>query len=253
MSFVDNTFEFYINSSINKQSTDTSSNWTTYFNSVLLQPDANYEIGVSSVQIPNTAPQFHDTEKTFTINDGTDDLNFTLDNSIIFSNTADLVTYLNSLVNISGFTFSVDDSTKKLKANNQSTESITLLNSLFFTKLGFGNDDFVINASSDKLALYFCSLISTARYYVICEEIKNNSYAGENYKNWSILCSVNVNVAIGSYVNLQSNNNIYFHQLKPNGSINNLSFRVVDDKFRTVDLNNVGVMLSLIMRKINSN
>jgi len=251
MSFVDNTFEFYINSSINKQLTDTSSNWTTYFNPVLLQADSEYEIGVSSVQVPNTAPQFHENEKAFSIHDGTTNQNFILDNTIIFNDTKDLITYLNSLVNISDFSFLLDESTKKIKVDNQTADNITLLNSPFFAKLGFGNDDFIINASTDRMALYFCSLISTARYYVICEEIKNNSYAGENYKNWSILCSINANVGIGSYINLQNNYDIYFHRLKPNGSINNLSFRVVDDKFRTVDLNNMGVMLSLIMRKVN--
>jgi len=249
MSFVDNTFELYINSSVNKQATDTSGNWTTYFNPILLEADTNYDIGVSSVQIPNTAPQFHENEKAFTISDDSTDYNFILDNSIIFNDTQDLITYLNSLINVSDFTLSLDESTKKIMANNQSADNLTLKKSPFFAKLGFGDNDFIVNATTNLKAFYYCSLISTSRYYIICEEIKNNSYAGENYKNWSILCSVNVNVGIGSYINYQNNNNIYYHRLKPNGSINNLSFRVVDDKFRPIDLNNMGVMLSLIMMK----
>lgn len=253
MSFIDNSFEIYLNSSINKYSNDTSANWTTQFTSINLDPNEIYEVGVSSAQIPNTAPQFHNEETLFTVIQNGTTYNFTYDNSLIFDTIQDLLTYVNTLFNssLSNITISQDTSTRKTKIVNSDVNNIQLIKSPFFDKIGFkfDNNQLEIEANETVLSSYYPTLINTSRYYIVCEEIMNNSFSGVNYNNWSIFLSVNVNSGFGSFCNYSTNNNIYFHQLGNTGSINNLSFRILDDKFRQVDLNNQGVQLSLILKK----
>lgn len=64
------------------------------------------------------------------------------------------------------------------------------------------------------------------------------------------MMGINCNVGFGSYCNYQTNNNIYFHDLNTTSNINNLSFRVLDDRFRQVELLGGGVQISLYLREI---
>ncbi|MCP4115651.1 MAG: hypothetical protein GY737_09650, partial [Desulfobacteraceae bacterium] len=100
------------------------------------------------------------------------------------------------------------------------------------------------------ISSYYPSLLGTARFYVVCEEIVNNSFSGKRYNNWSIFHSVNVNVGFGSYVNYQTNNSLYYHDLNVSASLNNLSFRILDDQLRPVNLNGGGVLMSLFIREV---
>ena len=57
--FSDNTYEIYLNSEFDKLDSDNSADWTTEFNSIPLNPNKYYQVGISSLQVPNTCPQFH--------------------------------------------------------------------------------------------------------------------------------------------------------------------------------------------------
>jgi len=255
----DKTFEIYINSEYDKQSNsnDTTSNFTTFFQSIPLDSNKTYGLAASSIQIPNLAPQIHDNEKDFQIEDGAVTNLYTYDNNRIFNDIPALLSYVNSLVNIEGLVFSQDANTKCTLLKNGTGETIKLLintesSKRFFRKLGFVLEtDAVILNANNLLSSSYPSLISTSRYYVVCEEISNNSYAGFNqYNNWSIFKSINVNSGFGSYCNFESGTDLYFHDLKISGSINNLSFRVLNDQMETVDLKGVGVMMSLYIREL---
>lgn len=256
MSFIDNSYEIYINSAINKSFGDTTSDFTIYFQEIPLEEQTTYEISLSSIQIPNVIPQFHKNETEFKIKQGTTTYNFIYDNEKIFDNIDKMLNYVNTLINaqLTSVTIEKDTDTKKTKITNSSVDDIEIFYSPFFKKLGFNEDStavgdiITITASNNYITNSYASIIGTSRFYIVCEEIENNSFSGENYKNWSIMNSINVNGGFGNFINYQTNN-LYYHKIKISGSINNFSFRVLDDQFRIVDLKNQGVQLSLVMRK----
>ncbi len=254
----ENTFEVYLNSEYDRRNGDTTSDWTTEFNNIMLDPNKGYQVALSAVQIPNSCPQFHNSEKHFKIGDGIDFYDVYYDNSKIFSNIPDMLAYVSSLMNdkISGIVISQDADSRKTKVMNNTGSDLVLnfthsgsIN--FFRKLGIVyNENVIIANNTSIISSYYPSLIGTSRFYIICEEIVNNSFSGKNYNNWSIMKSINVNVGFGSYVNFQSNNELYYHDLSISTNLNNLSFRILDDRFRPVDLNGGGVNMSLFVREI---
>mgnify|MGYP005990974755 CR=1 FL=1 len=254
----DNTFEIYLNSEYDRRQEDTTADWTTEFNNIMLNPNKGYQVALSSVQIPNSCPQFHQNESHFKIGDGVDTYDVYYDTSKIFSSMPDMLNYVSSLFSneISGVLVQQDVDSRKTKIINNSGGDLVLdfthkgsIN--FFRKLGFVYSTNVTVANTlDIISSYYPSLIGTARFYIVCEEISNNSFSGKNYNNWSIFKSVNVNVGFGSYVNFQSNNELYYHDLTITTNLNNLSFRILDDKLRPVDLNGGGVLMSLFIREV---
>ena len=167
----DKTFEIYINSEYDKQSNsnDTTSNFTTFFQSIPLDSNKTYGLAASSIQIPNLAPQIHDNEKDFQIEDGAVTNLYTYDNNRIFNDIPALLSYVNSLVNIEGLVFSQDANTKCTLLKNGTGETIKLLintesSKRFFRKLGFVLEtDAVILNANNLLSSSYPSLISTSR------------------------------------------------------------------------------------------
>ncbi len=255
---IDNTFEVYLNSEFDRRNTDTTADWTTEFNNIMLDPNKGYQVALSSVQIPNSCPQFHQDETHFKIGDGVDTYDVYYDNSKIFENVSAMLAYVNTLIGekITGVVVSQDEDSKKTKIVNNSGSDLILNFSLkssisFFRKLGFVYSTNVIIANTTSIiSSYYPSLIGSARFYIVCEEIVNNSFSGKDYNNWSIFKAVNINVGFGSYVNFQSNNELYYHDLSITTNLNNLSFRILDDRLRPVDLNGGGVLMSLFVREV---
>ena len=256
--FTDKTYEIYLNSEFDKSGSDTNSDWTTEFKQISLNPNKGYQISLNSLQIPNTLPQFHDSETSFIIDDGTDTYNINYDNTKIFNNVADMTLYVSGLFssNISGVVVSQDSSTKKTIITNNSGETLTLnftnSNSKnFFRKLGFNSDvNIDITNTNSLTSSTYASIIGTSRFYVVCEEISNNSFSGKGYNNWSIFQAINCDVGFGSYCNYEVNNNMYYHDLNTSSNINNLSFRILDDRFRPITLIGGGVQMSLYLREV---
>ena len=254
----DTTYEIYLNSEFDKQFNDTVSNWTTEFTSIGLNPNKGYQLALSSAQVPNTCPQFSEFEKHFKFTDGTTTYSVSYDNSKIFNNVSDMLLYVSGLFSsrISGVVVSQDADSKKTKITNNSGDDLVLIfndesSKSFYRKLGFEYDgNTTVLTAQNIISSCYPSILGTSRFYIVCEEIVNNSYSGKNYKNWSIFKSINLNVGFGSYCNFQSNNELYYHDLNVGSSINNLSFRILDDQFRQIDLNGGGVMMSLFLREI---
>ena len=255
--FSDNTFEVYLNSEFDKSNSDNNADWTTEFNSIPLNPNKYYQLGISSLQVPNTCPQFHANDVKFSFSNASFNFDKVYDNTNIYETIQDMMAYITTLFTseISGIVVSQDTKTKKTKITNNSGESLTLeINDgtkNFYHKLGFEtNGNIVIPNTQSVLSKNYCSILGTSRFYVVCEEIKNNSFSGRNYNNWSVMMGINCNVGFGSYCNYQTNNNIYYHDLNTTSSINNLSFRILDDRFRPVQLQGGGVQISLYLREI---
>jgi len=255
--FTDNTYEIYINSEFDKLESDTSSDWTTEFTEIRLNPNRSYQIGINSLQIPNTCPQFHNNDVNFSFSNSSFNFDKVYDNKRVFDTITTMMAYITSLFTdeINGVVVSQDEITKKTKITNNSGENITIeINSNtqnFYKKLGFETlNSIIIPNTQSVISNNFPSLIGTSRFYLICEEIRNNSFSGINYNNWSIMMGINCNVGFGSYCNYQTNNNIYFHDLNTTSSINNLSFRIIDERFRPVQLSGGGVQLSLYLKEI---
>ena len=254
---IDEVFEIYLNSKYDRLSTDSSSDWTTEFQNITLSNSSQYGIALQSCQIPNVAPQFHETETNFIISDDIGDNSYTYDNTKIFNTVESLLSYVTTLVGLEGVVFSQDNATKLCKVSNNSGEEITLnfgntSSNNFFTKLGFESTiDITLTNTEEILSTAYPSLLSTSRFYIVCEEISNNSFSGRQYNSWSIFKSVNCNASFGSFCNFENtnDNNLYFHDLMATGNINNLSFKILDDRMRVVDLKDAGVKLSIYLKK----
>ena len=256
----DRTFEIYLNSRYDRQTNDSVSKWTTEFPQIPLDPNKNYQVALSSAQIPNICPQFHKDDTHFKIGDGVDVFDVYYDNSKIFSNIPDMLAYVSSLMNdqISGVVVSQDIDSRKTKIQNN-TGSDLILNFAnsgsenFFNKLGFEYPTNTIIANTTSIiSSYYPSLIGTARFYIVCNNIKNNSYARKTNSNnsWPILKGLNANVGFGSYLNFQSNNELYYHDLNVSNSLNSLSFVIIDDRMREIDLEGGSVMMTLFVREV---
>ena len=255
--FSDNTYEIYLNSEFDKLDSDNSADWTTEFNSIPLNPNKYYQVGISSLQVPNTCPQFHKDDVKFSFSNSSFNFDKVYDNKRVFDTITTMMAYITSLFTdeINGVVVSQDEITKKTKITNNSGENLILeINNNtknFFRKLGFNtSSNIVISNTQSVISVNYPSLIGSSRFYIVCEEIKNNSFSGRNYNNWSIMMGINCNVGFGSYCNYQTNNNIYFHDLNTTSNINNLSFRVLDDRFRQVELLGGGVQISLYLKEI---
>jgi hypothetical protein len=99
---IDEVFEIYLNSKYDRLSTDSSSDWTTEFQNITLSNSSQYGIALQSCQIPNVAPQFHETETNFIISDDIGDNSYTYDNTKIFNTVESLLSYVTTLVNLEG-------------------------------------------------------------------------------------------------------------------------------------------------------
>ena len=250
----DRTYEIYLNSKYDRTLNDTSSDWTTEFSQISLNPNRNYQVGVSSLQIPNTAPQFHIDECNFSFVVGTTLYEKVYNRKKIFNTVSDMLNEVQSLFNIPNLEITQDIETKRTRIFNNTGDDITLklsTSSNFYSKLGIsGNVDINIMNNEVYISNNYANIIGTTRFYVVCEEIKNNSYVSRSYNNWSVFKDINCSVGFGSYCNFQTNNNIYFHDLNTSSSINNLSFRVLDDRLRPVELFDNGIMMSLYIREV---
>ena len=256
----DRTYEIYLNSKYDKRDADIVSNWTTEFPQISLDPNKTYQIALSSAQIPNSCPQFHISETHFRIGDGVDFYDVYYDNSKVFSNVPDMLAYVSSLMSdkITGVTVSQDTDSKKTKITNNSGSDLVLdfnhegsIN--FFGKLGIVyNQNAIIANTTSIISSYYPSLIGTARFYVACSDVKNNSYTGKNYgvNSLPILKGLNVNVGFGSYINFQSNNELYYHDINTSNTLNSLSFSILDDRMRPIDLNGGSVLMSIFLREV---
>ena len=184
----DNTFEVYLNSEFDRRIGDSTAEWTTEFNNIMLDPNKGYQVALSAVQIPNSCPQFHASETHFRIGDGVDFYDIYYDNSKVFSNVSDMLAYVSSLMNneISGVVVSQDTDSRKTKIlNNTGSDLVLDFNHdgsiKFFRKLGIVyNQNAIIANTTSIISSYYPSLIGTSRFYIVCEEIVNNSFSGKS-------------------------------------------------------------------------
>jgi len=250
--------EVFINSSTDiRDLNDTLSNWNTYFKiPIQLDPNHNYALSCNSASIANTMPSFHSTEVHFKINA----LEFVVDNDIDFLNTTALCQYLTNLCSQQSmaFVFSVDNLTKRVRITNNTASEITIdLGEKylpFWKKMGFRYDlsdklsGVTIEAAGDILLRYITRLVSTQRVFITCSQVKNNSYY-PTVNNVPIIAEINITGAKNSY-SFQLSNYVEQHDLVYSGNFSKLSFTVLDDQFREIELRGGGVNLSLVVKKI---
>jgi len=238
--------------------TDTLTNWSSHFPiPVQLDPNVAYSLYVSSASITNTIDQFHKTELQFKLNNTV----ITIDPDIVHQNTSRLCVYLSNLcaTNNEDLLFTLDPTTHRIKIKNTSGADLTLdLSSQylpFWQKLGFRYDtleslsQLVLSDQQEVLLKYICRRIPTERCYITCDQIKNNSYYPTN-NNKAILASIDIVGGYGTY-NTYTAPFIYEHDLIYSNTFQYLSFQVLDDQFRPIELRGGGVNLSLVVRKTN--
>jgi hypothetical protein len=254
----DKSLEVYINSAVDTTNiNDTLSNWTSYFQiPVDIQPNESYGLSVKKAAICNTIPQFHKEERTFKLN------NFvvSIDGDRLFTNTVQLCDYLTSLCSSEGIAlnFSVDDNTKRVKITNGSGSNlvIDLANPYlaFWKKMGFQYDlvdnlpSITITPNDDVKFRYIAKLIPTQRVFIVCDEvIPNSSYPTNN--NRPIIGSIDLVGGYGSF-NFSVEPYLYEHDIRYKHAFSSLSFSILDDQYRQIEMRGGSVNLSLVIKKI---
>jgi len=254
----DKTLEVYINSSIDKvNTTDTLTDWVSYFKiPVAISPNETYGLAVKKSAICNTIPQFNKVERVFKLNNTV----IEIDGDRIFTNTQNLCLYLTALCSSNGFSlsFTIDDNTKRVRLTNNTTSDIIIDLAQpylsFWAKIGFqydltlGFSNVTIEPSGDILLKYITKLIPTQRIYICCDDVIPNSSYPTN-SNKGIISSIDLLGGYGSY-NFSVEPFLYFHQIKYTHAFSSLSFSVLDDNYRPIELKGGSINLSLVIKKI---
>jgi YD repeat-containing protein len=252
----DNTIEIFINSATDKVNlNDTVSKWTTFFE-IPIEVDGASTLAVHKASILNSLPNFHADERTFRLNSTT----LTVDKNIVFTSATTLATYLISLTTNAGFdiTFAIDADSQRLRITNNDTADLVIdladVFLPFWEKMGFKYDDasalpsITLPQDDDVLFLYLPIVISTQCVYIVSNAIvPNSNYATDS--NRAILCSIDFDGGFGRY-NCFDSKFLYKHDLITKHNFNSMSFEVLDDKYRPVDMFGGKVGLSLILSKI---
>jgi len=254
----DKSAEVYINSAVDKTNiNDTLSNWTSFFDiPVELENNAQYGLSVKSASICNTFPQFHINETIFKINS----IELQIDDDRIFTNTGALCSYLTTLCSTASIDleFKLDAPTQRIRLVNNTAGNIIIdLNDTylpFWKKLGFQYSlsvslpSLTISSQDDVLLKYIATLIPTQRVFIICDDvIPNSSYPTNN--NRPIIASVDLMAGYGAY-NYLVEPFLYEHDLRFRHAFNSLSFSVLDDKYRPIQMRGGSVNLSLVVKKL---
>lgn len=255
-----NEIEIYLNSEVDKLTSETPSKWTTQFNeAITLVGSQKYELQVQSVSVPNVFPAFNSRERQIEYNyAGMNAVRLTLDKDRIFDTFSEMTTYLSGLFN-NDIVFSINPQTQRLKIQNTTASTVFFYNDedfhWFFRKMGFTKS---LNNVSGRIQIlagnevegeFLPVLISTQRVYVTCDQILNNSITPSR-STPSILCCVDLTGSFGSFSNYtQQNNHFFKHIVTTSGNLSYLSFSLIDDTYEPIELLGSGVRLSLILRK----
>jgi len=228
----DGSVEIYINSAVDKVNvSDTLSEWTSYLPiPVELENNKAYGLSVQSASICNTFPQFHETERRFKL----DNTEIVVNDDIIFTNTANLCSYLSELCVNAGIDalFTVDGATHRVRIKNNSSSTVVVdlgepyVN--FWKKMGFRYDlvesltSVAVEAGGDILLRYIATIIPTQRVFIVCDQVvPNSSYPTDN--NRPIVCSIDLQAGYGSF-NFAVSPYLYEHDLRFRHAFNSLSF-----------------------------
>lgn len=262
----DHSIEVYINSSTDKQSSDTTSNFRAIFpQNIPLPGDMTYNLNVISVACPYTMPQFNTDQRSIRFEVDSVPETYQINKAIINSSMDDLCTYLNGLLNPSStnVSFSVNSSTQRLVMKNESTNKTVSFSvdgdyGNFWLKMGFSQtqldagDLTIVNSGGVKYSVegdYLPVLVPTQRVYITCGNIKNNSFIPSVSTNPPILCTVDLFGGFGSYSLFENDDNKFWvHDLNVSGNLNSLQFGILDDRYKPVELLGGGLLLSLVIK-----
>jgi hypothetical protein len=127
----------------------------------------------------------------------------------------------------------------------------------FWNKLGFQQSqettpgNLRVPAAGSLLAEKLAVLIATQRVYITCNEILNNSFIGSTTTNPPVLCVIDIEGSFGTFNTFENNNPVYFnHDMTITNNLNFLSFGLLDDRYKPVELLGSGIRLSLIIKEI---
>jgi hypothetical protein len=254
----DGSVEIYINSAVDKTNVnDTLSEWTSYLPiPIEIENNKAYGLSVKSASICNTIPQFHATETKFKLNN----TEINIDNDTIFTNTSNLCAYLTTLCDTASIDleFKLDPKTQRVKVINNTAGGLMIDLSepylFFWKKLGFQYDltlqlpSITIEAGGETLLKYIATLIPTQRVFIICDEVvPNSAYPTDN--NRPIIGSIDLMAGYGAY-NFTVEPFLYEHDLRFRHAFNSLSFSILDDKYRPIQMRGGSVNLSLVIKRI---
>ena len=258
----DNSIELYINSEVDKRPSDTPANFTVNYPQNIPLPQMNYHLNVVSVAVPNTMPQFNSDQRNVSIQVNNDPaVGFSINKNEVFNSTNEFCTRFEGLVNgiSSGLvTVTQDALTRRFTIKNNKTGTIKFSSggdyAGFWLKLGFSqaqinSGTITIGPHATVASEFLPVLVSTQRVYITCDEIANNSFIPSNETNPPILCHVDLQGAFGSFNVFESDDpNFWNHDLNISGNLNNLSFRLLDDRYKPVELLGSGIRLSLVVK-----
>lgn len=265
-------YKVIINTQIDRDATSRSlTDCQIYLSRPIEGNQYDIEIGVRKVSIPNTAYPFHPTENRLYYRyhlDGPDEVFYIeLDPYRTYDEVSDVVAGMNAgfTANNHDLTASVDANTSKIHITNDSIYKVRLLGSYIYegssqsgvvlgnqanTKLGFTQDltnevmmpdDVVSGASLPRLIYTQCyHLVSNLGDASITE-------TPSPFENPRVLCTVLNTANWGEIINKEFINDdmLTFNYSR---DISSFQLTLLDDQFRTVDLNGSPIVVELEYR-----
>lgn len=264
----------HINSSLDRQPTDKTHKWTTYFPFPIELTD-NAKVGVKNIEIPNVSNQFKQSNSVFWIAIDGVAFGLLIDFTKFYETLQSVVESLNAQVlqyidyNGSGFNaeFSIDNN--RLVLSNTGSCNIRFVSSRAYEHTF--NGDTILNGTNYNGALFnqmnmkmgivgdfrgkwilpnasmksdgTPKLIRTNCYYLTSDIIDNGGIIPNPNISPIILCKIPVLSNFGSLITYEPQRRDYFPAM--DNTLDRADFRILDDEYEEADLNGANVSITL--------
>lgn len=245
----------YINSDLDRQSTDNNSKWTTYLPSPFdFTQFNNISVGLKNIQVPNTAYNFslYNSSVWYELMDGGEPILYSVNvrTNKHYENVNEWVADLNNDC-IHNITFTFSNSTKKISVvNNTGTEMRMLSSYIYENQPNNGNGRLGITKNISNFinsgGTFECpnmpKLIRSNCFYLVCSIIDKTGDVPNPYINPLILNKFTTR-NFGELINETWDTVKYVNVV--DRTIDKLAFYVLDDELQEVDFNGSHITLEL--------
>lgn len=271
------TVELFVNSFVDRiteENQDATESFTVTLNDdskriKLLPGETKIKIKVFNLEIPNVLYNFSDIESRLFFQWDIDGVNsveqIQINTERIFASATSLIDEINQKITdhstLSNIVFSYDDNTKKVNLTNNSLVKVRLISSFRYAdtesivtfedmndRLGFSQEltNTIINPAESVEGQGWIKMNRTNKYHLALRQqggYFNQSIIPSSNLTERIICSVGA----GAYGTLSTLSYVssFAYQMPSSGTIDNLTFRLLDDEFRPVQMRNYGLTMSV--------
>lgn len=271
------TVELFVNSYIDRiteENGDATEQFTVTLNDEskrigLLAGESKMRIKVFSLEIPNVLYNFSQIESriffVWDVDGGNTVEEIQIDTERVYASATDLINQLNQKITdhatLTDLVFSYNDSTKKITLTNDSTVKVRLISSFRYAdtesiitfedmndRLGFSQEltNTIVGPNESLEGEGWLKMNRTSKYHLALRQqggYFNQSIIPSSNLSERIICSVGA----GAYGSLSTLNYVssFAYQMPSTGTIDTLTFRLLDDEFRPIQMRNYGITMTI--------